>query len=104
MYLKELDLSDNLFKRFPREVCEIKSLEVILANDGKRLYAPNALAACVQTLRLSGNLIRRVEPKHNVRRMQNLKELHLDGNRIEVLCDDFGALSVRCSAPCFSAV
>ena len=47
-----------------------------------------------QILRLSGNLIRRVEPKHNLRRLKSLKELHLDGNRIQILCDDFVALPV----------
>jgi Leucine-rich repeat (LRR) protein len=70
--LKELDLSDCQFKRFPREVCEVSTLEV---------------------LRLSGNHLRRLEHKHNIRNLRKLRELALDGNRMEHLCDDICTLA-----------
>ena len=91
-HVVELDLSDNKFTEFPRDLYKLSSLKILKFSRNQLMKLPADIHKCqaLETLVLDNNKITELPPV--IQKLHNLKCLNLENNLLTYLPRELGAL------------
>jgi len=91
-HIFELDLSDNNFVEFPRELYKLSSLKILRFSRNQLTGLPEDIHKCqsLTTLVLDNNNIAALSPL--IQKLRNLQSLNLEHNKLTYLPDELGTL------------